>query len=528
MQGAVAPRRWLSSGRDPFGIGCLAPRAAMAQLALRLHKGREDAMLTRREFYINGQWVLPARARDWQVINPTTEEPCAVISLGDRADTDAAVAAASAALPAWAATPPAERARLVARIIEQYEARLDDYARAISDEMGAPIDFALSDQAPCLPWHTKNFLDAFERIEWVRPLGPQAPGAAVMLEPIGVVGLITPWNWPVNQIVLKAVPAMLAGCTCVLKPSEEAPLDAMMFAEFCHDAGIPPGVFNLVNGDGAGVGAQLSAHPDVAMISFTGSTRAGRAISIAAAETLKRVTLELGGKGANLLFADADAHAVERSVRRMMENTGQSCNAPSRLLVERSVYDRTVEAAAAVAESIAVGPAQAHGAHIGPVVNRRQWERVQGFIQAGIDEGARLVAGGPGLPDGFNRGFFVKPTVFADVKPGMTIEREEIFGPVLSIIPFGDEEEAVAIANDTPYGLTNYVQTGDPARANRLARRLRSGMVEMNGKPRGAGSFFGGVKQSGRAREGGIWGIEEFLETKGVSGYDFSPDIAAE
>jgi aldehyde dehydrogenase (NAD+) len=304
-----------------------------------------------------------------------------------------------------------------------------------------------------------------------------------------------------------------------LKPSEESPLNAMIFAEFCHDAGVPPGVFNLVNGDGAGVGTTLSSHPDVEMISFTGSTRAGRAISKAAADTLKRVTLELGGKGANLLFADADERAIERSVRRMMENTGQSCNAPSRLLVERSVYDRTVAQAADLASSIRVAPAGDHGDHIGPVVNKRQWDQIQTYIQKGIDEGARLVSGGPGLPEGFNRGFYVKPTVFADVMPGMTIEREEIFGPVLSIIPFETEEEAIRIANDTPYGLTNYVQTTDGARANRLARRLRSGMVEMNGKPRGAGAPFGGVKASGRAREGGHWGLEEFLEVKAISGW---------
>ncbi len=424
--------------------------------------------------------------------------------------------------------PPRCAANLVAAILDQYNARLQEFAEAIAMEMGAPIDFALSDQAPCLPWHTNNFLRAFDHIEWVRPLGPQAPGAAVVLEPIGVVGLITPWNWPVNQIALKAIPAMLAGCTCVLKPSEESPLNAMLFAEFCHDAGIPAGVFNLVNGDGMGVGAQLSTHPDVEMISFTGSTRAGRAISKAAADTLKRVTLELGGKGANLLFADADDKAVERSVRRMMENTGQSCNAPSRLLVERSVYEKTVRKAAEVAVSIKVGPATAAGNHIGPVVNKRQWDQIQGYIQTGIDEGARLVAGGPGLPEGFNRGFYVQPTVFADVAPGMTIEKEEIFGPVLAIIPFDTEAEAVQIANDTPYGLANYVQTTDAARANRVGRQLKSGMVEMNGKSRGAGSFFGGVKQSGRAREGGIWGLEEFLEPKGISGYDFGLDSAAE
>jgi aldehyde dehydrogenase (NAD+) len=324
----------------------------------------------------------------------------------------------------------------------------------------------------------------------------------------------------VNQIALKAIPAILAGCACVLKPSEESPLNAMLFAEFCHDAGLPPGVFNLVNGDGPGVGSQLSTHPDVEMISFTGSTRAGKAISAAAAETLKRVTLELGGKGANVIFADADDVAVERGVRLMMDNTGQSCNAPSRMLVERPIYDRAVEIAAKIADSIKVGPAHEEGDHIGPVVNRRQWEQIQGFIRKGIEEGARLVAGGPGLPEGVNRGFFVRPTVFADVTPGMTIEREEIFGPVLCIIPFEGEVEALRIANDTPYGLTNYVQSQDGARRNRMALALKSGMVQMNGKSRGAGSPFGGVKASGRAREGGIWGLEEFLEVKAISGWD--------
>jgi aldehyde dehydrogenase (NAD+) len=302
----------------------------------------------------------------------------------------------------------------------------------------------------------------------------------------------------------------------------------MIFAEFCHDAGLPPGVFNLVNGDGAGVGSQLSTHPDVEMISFTGSTRAGRAISKAAADTLKRVTLELGGKGANLIFADADEKAVERGVRHMMDNTGQSCNAPSRMLVERPIYDRAVEIAASVADSIKVGSAHDEGPHVGPVVNRRQWEQIQGYIQKGIDEGARLVAGGPGLPEGFNRGFYVKPTIFADVVPGMTIEREEIFGPVLCMIPFDSEEEALRIANDTPYGLTNYVQSQDGARRNRLALQLKSGMVQMNGKSRASGSPFGGVKASGRAREGGVWGLEEFLEAKAISGWDSSKDIAAE
>ncbi|MCU0800352.1 MAG: aldehyde dehydrogenase family protein [Rhodobacteraceae bacterium] len=485
-------------------------------------------MIERREFYINGQWVAPLAPRDCAVIDPSTEDTCAIISLGSAADADRAVAAARAAFPAWAATPPAERRAAVVRILEQYEARKEDLARAISLEMGSPIDHARGSQAPCLPWHANNFLTAFDQIEWVRPLGPHAPNDRIALEPIGVVGLITPWNWPMNQIALKAIPAILAGCTCVLKPSEESPLNAMIFAEFCHDAGLPPGVFNLVNGDGAGVGARLSAHPDVEMISFTGSTRAGRAISVAAAETLKRVTLELGGKGANVIFADADARAVERGVRHMMDNTGQSCNAPSRMLIERPFYDRAVQIAAEVAASIKVGSAHEAGPHMGPVVNKRQWDQIQGYIQKGIDEGARLVAGGLGLPEGFNKGYYIRPTVFADVTPGMTIEREEIFGPVLCMIPFDSEADAIQIANDTPYGLCNYVQTQDGAKRNRMALALKAGMVQMNGKSRGAGSPFGGVKQSGRAREGGIWGLEEFLEVKAISGWDSAQDMAAE
>ncbi|MFM8699990.1 MAG: aldehyde dehydrogenase family protein [Hyphomicrobiales bacterium] len=477
-------------------------------------------MLIKRDFYINGRWTAPLAPRDYAVIDPSTEEACAVISLGSDADTDAAVAAAKAAFPAWAATPPATRRAYVEAILAQYEARAEEMAKAISLEMGAPIDLARDSQAPCLPWHLKNFLTAFDHIEWIRPLGAHAPNDRIALEPIGVVGLITPWNWPMNQVTLKVIPALLAGCTCVLKPSEESPLSAMLFAEFVHDAGVPAGVFNLVNGDGLGVGSRLSVHPDVEMISFTGSTRAGKAISKAAAETLKRVTLELGGKGANLIFADADDRAVERGVKHCFNNSGQSCNAPTRMLVERPAYDRAVEIAKQVADSTKVASAHQPGRHIGPVVNKRQWDQIQGHIQKGIEEGARLVSGGLGLPEGMNKGYFVRPTVFADVKPGMTIEREEIFGPVLSIIPFDTEAEAVRIANDTSYGLTNYVQSADGPRRNRLARQLRSGMVEMNGNSRGAGAPFGGVKASGRAREGGVWGIEEFLEVKAITGWD--------
>ena len=476
-------------------------------------------MIESRSFYIDGAWVPPVQANDYHVIDPSTEEACAVISLGGQSDTDAAVAAAKAAFPAWAATDPEARAGFVRGILAQYEARVEEMAEAISMEMGAPIDMARNSQAPCLPSHLKKALRAVEQIEWLRPLGSHAPNDRIALEPIGVVGLITPWNWPMNQVTLKVIPALLAGCTMVLKPSEEAPLSSLLFAEFVHDAGVPAGVFNLVNGDGAGVGSQLSRHDDVSMISFTGSTRAGKAISVAAAETLKRVTLELGGKGANVIFADADEKAVKRGVISCMNNSGQSCNAPTRMLVERSIYDQAVETAAEIASKIAVGPASQPGRHIGPVVNKTQWSKIQQMIEVGINEGARLVAGGPGLPEGVNRGYFVRPTVFADVTNDMAIAQEEIFGPVLSIIPFEDEADAIAIANDTPYGLTNYVQSQDDAKRNRMALALRSGMVEMNGQPRGAGSPFGGVKMSGRAREGGVWGIEEFLEVKAISGW---------
>ncbi len=476
-------------------------------------------MIEKRDFYINGQWVAPAAPRDCAVIDPSTEEPCAIISLGDVADTEAAVAAAKAALPGWAATPPAERLALVEKIYEIYQARAEEMAQAMSLEMGAPIDLARESQVGAGSWHIANFIKAAQDFQWVRPLGDGTPGAMIAMEPVGVVGLITPWNWPMNQVTLKVIPALLAGCTMVLKPSEEAPLSSLLFAEYLHDAGVPAGVFNLVNGDGVGVGTQLSTHPDIEMISFTGSTRAGKAISKAAAETLKRVCLELGGKGANLIFADADDKAVARGVRHCFQNSGQSCNAPTRMLVERSAYERAIEIARETAEATKVGPASLPGKHIGPVVNKSQYEKIQGLIETGIAEGARLLAGGPGRPEDLNRGFFVRPTIFADCTPDMTVMNEEIFGPVLAIMPFDTEEEALRIANATPYGLTNYVQSGDGARRNRLARALRSGMVEMNGQSRGAGAPFGGVGASGRAREGGHWGIEEFCDVKSISGW---------
>ena len=476
-------------------------------------------MIEKKQFYINGAWVDALDGRDHFVIDPSTEEPCAVIALGGQADTDAAVAAAKAALPGWMATPVAERIALLERLIEIYPTRTEDLAQAMSMEMGAPIDMSRSQQVGAGSWHLENFLKAAKAFAWEAPLGDHAPDTRIIHEAVGVCALITPWNWPMNQITLKVGAAVVAGNTMVLKPSEESPLNAVIFAEMMHEAGFPAGVFNLVNGDGAGVGSQLSSHPDVDMVSFTGSTRAGKLISKAAADTLKRVHLELGGKGANLIFADADDKAVKRGVLHMMNNTGQSCNAPSRMMVEAPRYDAAVEEAAAVAASVTVGPASAEGRHIGPVVNKTQWEKIQDLIQKGIDEGARLVAGGPGRPEGFNKGFYVRPTVFADVTPDMTIAREEIFGPVLSVMRFDTEEEALRVANDTPYGLTNYVQSTDGARLQRLARQLRSGMVEMNGKSRGAGAPFGGMKQSGNGREGGSWGIHDFVEVKAVSGW---------
>lgn len=476
-------------------------------------------MLDRRQFFINGKWVSASVPNDLEVINPSNEEPCAVISLGSKADTDAAVGAARAAFANWSTTPKSERLAKIEKFAEVYEARSEEMAEAISLEMGAPIALAKTGQVGSGSWHIGNFIRAFKDFEFDRPLGKHAPNDRILYEPIGVCGLITPWNWPMNQVTLKAIPAMAVGCCVVLKPSELAPLSSILFAQMVNEAGFPAGVFNLVNGDGPGVGSQLSGHDDVDMISFTGSARAGTAISINAAATIKRVSLELGGKGANVIFADADERAVKRGVQHCFGNSGQSCNAPTRMLVERSIYDEAVATAVQTAEKTAVDISSKDGRHIGPVVSQLQYDKIQGLIEKGIEEGARLVAGGLGRPQGLNRGYFVRPTVFADVDNSMTIAREEIFGPVLSIIPFEGEEEAIAIANDTPFGLTNYVQTQDGAKANRMARALRSGMVEMNGTSRGAGAPFGGYKQSGNGREGGVWGLEDFLEVKSVSGW---------
>jgi aldehyde dehydrogenase (NAD+) len=383
-------------------------------------------------------------------------------------------------------------------------------------EMGAPITMARAAQADAAIGHLQGFIDALEELEERKAL---VSGDILLREPIGVCGLITPWNWPMNQIALKVIPALATGSTCILKPSEHTPISAMIYAEIIHEAGYPPGVFNLVNGDGPTVGAALSRHPDIQMMSFTGSTRAGIAVTRDAAETVKRVTLELGGKSPNLVFADCDLEArVAASVRECMFNTGQSCDAPTRLLVERSCYGEALRIAKQTADSITVGDPTQEGDHIGPLFDKIQYDRVQAMIKVGLAEGATLLAGGPGRPEGLAKGWFVKPTIFADVSNDMRVAQEEIFGPVLVIIPFADEAEGIAIANDTPYGLAAYVQTGDPERALRVAARLRAGAIHINGGGFNYGSPFGGYKQSGNGREGGIMGLEDYLETKTLHG----------
>lgn len=470
-------------------------------------------------FYINGKWVDPQTPQDFAVIDPSTEEICETISLGAEADTNAAVAAAKAAFPSWRKSTKAERLDRMHAILKAFEKRQDDFAEVISREMGAPIDMARAQQTATGPSHMRAFISVLENFDFESPLRDDARDTHIIYEPIGVCALITPWNWPINQIALKVMPALAAGCTMVLKPSEQSPLSGILFAEVMDEAGIPAGVFNMVNGDGAGVGSQLSAHADVDMVSFTGSSRAGRLITKASAETLKRVSLELGGKGANIVFADADPKAVRRGLAHCFNNTGQSCNAPTRMLVERSRYAEAVEEAKAAAEATTVNAASEQGRHIGPLVNEMQFNKVQDLIQVGIDEGARLVAGGIGRPEGLNRGFYIRPTVFADCTNDMRIMREEIFGPVLSMMPFDSEDEAISIANNTNYGLTNYLQTSDPVKARRVARAVRSGMVDINGQARASGSPFGGMKQSGNGREGGKWGLEEFLEVRAIGGW---------
>ena len=473
----------------------------------------------KKKFYINGEWVDPKIPNDLEVIDPSTEEICAVISVGSEEDTNKAVDAAKNAFVSWWNTPKENKLELLHNLQEIYIRRSNEMAKTISLEMGAPKDWSINEQSQSGEHHIKTFINKFKNFNFENYLDKEK-GNYITREPIGICALITPWNWPINQIALKVLPALASGCTMILKPSEIAPLSAILFAEMIHEAGFPKGVFNLVNGDGPGVGTQLSSHKDIDMVSFTGSTRAGRLITKNAADTIKRVSLELGGKGANIVFADADAKAVKRGVRRVFSNSGQSCNAPTRLLVEKSIYDRAVKEAIDVAENTDVDLADKAGRHIGPVVSKVQYDKIQTLIHTGIKEGAKLVAGGPDRPEHLNKGYFVRPTVFADVNNEMTIAQEEIFGPVVSIIPFSSEEEAIKISNDTAYGLTNYIQTKDINKAQRIARQLRSGMVEINGIGFADGSPFGGFKQSGNGREGGTWGIEEFLEVKSISGWE--------
>ncbi len=476
-------------------------------------------MIKKTDFYIDGQWVAPAVENEFPVINPANEEVCATISLGGKADVDAAVKAARRAFESFVYSSKKDRLDLLHEILRVYLARSEDLTEVTTLEMGAPVDLSRDSQTTSGDWHIEGFIRVLEEFDFERPFRADAPNDRIIYEGVGVIGMITPWNWPMNQVALKVIPALAAGCSMILKPSELAPLSSVIWAEIMDEAGVPAGVFNMINGDGMGVGSALTAHPGVDAISFTGSTRAGIAISQSAAATLKPVHLELGGKSANIIFADADEKAVKRGVNHCFQNTGQSCNAPTRMLVERSIYDQSVEAAVKAANDYKVDDPAKPGKHMGPVVSQMQYDKIQTMIQAGIEDGARLVAGGLGRPEGFNHGYFVRPTVFADVTNEMRIAREEIFGPVLSIIPFDTEEEAVNIANDTEYGLSNYVQTADGARRNRLARQLRSGMVEMNGQSRANGMPFGGMKQSGNGREGGVWGLEDFLEVKAVSGW---------
>ena len=475
-------------------------------------------MIEKKQFYINGKWVDPIKKNELEVIDPSNEEVCAVISLGDSEDTNLAVESAKKAFPMWSSTSKEERIKLLKNLYEIYKSRWNKMAESISIEMGSPIDWSIEEQSSSGANHIKNFIKTLTNFEFESAFNSESNNH-ITYEPIGVCALITPWNWPINQITLKVIPALAAGCTMILKPSEIAPLSAIVFAEMIHDAGFPPGVFNLVNGNGDGVGTQLAKHPDIDMISFTGSTRAGKLISKNSADTIKRVCLELGGKGGNIIFADSDPDAVKRGIKHVMGNSGQSCNHPTRMLVEKSIYDRAVKEAIEEANSTKVDISSKKGGHIGPVVSKIQYDKIQNLIQSGIDEGANLVAGGLNRPADLNRGYFIKPTIFANVTNDMKIAREEIFGPVVSIIPFETEEEAISITNDTDYGLTNYVQTQDKEKAKRVAKQLRSGGVEINGFGVSGGTPFGGFKQSGNGREGGKWGLEEYLEVKAISGW---------
>jgi len=467
-------------------------------------------------FYIGGEWVPPAKPDTRDVINPATEQSVGRISMGSAEDVDRAVKAARKAFDTFSRTTPAERVALLENIVRVYKTRQEELAQTISTEMGAPIWLSKAAQATSGLGHFTQAISVLKSYAFEEARGR----TMVIREPVGVCGLITPWNWPINQIACKVAPALAAGCTIVLKPTEIAPLNAIVFTEILHEAGVPPGVFNLVNGDGPTVGAAIASHPGIDMVSFTGSTRAGVQVAINAAPTVKRVTQELGGKSANIILDDAEFQtAVSGGVNSCFMNSGQSCNAPTRMLVPAVRQAEAVAIAKAAAERMKVGDPFQDGIKLGPVVSEAQFNKIQGLIQKGIDEGAELVTGGVGRPDGLASGFYVKPTVFAGVRNSMTIAREEIFGPVLAILPYDTEEQAIEIANDTPYGLSGYVSSGDLDRARRVAARLRTGNVHLNGAGASYDAPFGGYKQSGNGREWGVDGFEEFLETKAVLGY---------
>ncbi|PLW67300.1 aldehyde dehydrogenase family protein [Pseudohalioglobus lutimaris] len=469
-----------------------------------------------KQFYINGQWVDPVTPNDLDVINPATEEVCAVISLGSEADVDLAVAAARTAFGSFGRSSRQERIELLESCVEAYKKRYNDIADAIREEMGAPHTLAVGGQAFCGQGHLEEALRVLRDFQFEEDLGEHR----VFKEPIGVCGLITPWNWPVNQIGCKVAPALAVGCTMVLKPSEVAPLSAYIWSEVMHEAGVPAGVFNMINGDGPVVGTALSRHPDVDMMSFTGSTRAGTLVAQNAAPTVKRVTQELGGKSPNIILDDADLEAaVTRGVLHMYNNTGQSCNAPSRMLVPADKLAEAEAIAAKVTESVVVGDPASEDTTMGPVVSEVQFNKIQGLIEKGVEEGAKLVVGGPGRPEGIDKGYFVRPTVFSGANNQMTIAAEEIFGPVLTMIPYETEEEAIAIANDTPYGLAGYVQSENLDHARKVASRIRAGNVHINGASGGFNVPFGGYKQSGNGREWGAHGFTDFLEIKAVEGF---------
>lgn len=468
------------------------------------------------KFYIDGQWVDPSDPKPFDVINPANEQVIGQIMMGNADDVNKAVAAAKKAFPSFSQTSVKERLELIDAILAAYGKRSEEIAETISKEMGAPMWLSKAAQAAMGMAHLGKIREVLASYEFERPQGK----TMIRKEPVGVCALITPWNWPINQIACKVAPALAAGCTMVLKPSEIAPLNAALWAEILDDAGVPAGVFNLVNGDGPNVGAVLSAHPDVDMVSFTGSTRAGTQVAIAAAPTVKRVCQELGGKSANIILDDADFEkSVAHGVQSCFMNSGQSCNAPTRMLVPSKRHDEVVQIARAAAEKVKVGDPTAGDTTIGPVVSEVQFNKIQGLIEKAIEEGAELVTGGPGKPDGMNAGYYVKPTIFANVTNDMTIAREEVFGPVLSILKYETEEEAIAIANDTVYGLSGYVQSGDVEHARRVAAQLRTGNVHLNGAGPDLGAPFGGYKQSGNGREWGEYGFEDFLETKAVLGY---------